>query len=129
RALPTSLASVPLAALGAPWSRVLAGVGAGIYALVGVIALLGLTVNPAILLVDRMQQRVRASGCSGGAAAIAAVRERTRPVLMTSCTTIAGLWPLALSTGDALEIWPPFATAVMGGLATATVLTLLVIPV
>src|SRR5690606_16702441 len=41
----------------------------------------------------------------------------------------AGLWPLALSTGDELEIWPPFATVVMGGLATSTVLTLLVIPV
>src|SRR5690606_34890743 len=76
-----------------------------------------------------MQQRVHASGCSGGAAAIAAVRERTRPVLMTSCTTIAGLWPLALSTGEELEIWPPFATVVIGGLATSTVLTLLVIPV
>src|SRR5690606_40830839 len=108
---------------------VFAGVGAGIYALVGVIALLGLTVNPAILLVDRMQQRVMASGASGGAAAIAAVRERTRPVLMTSCTTIAGLWPLALSTGEEFEIWPPFATVVIGGLATSTLLTLLVIPV
>lgn len=123
------LVSVPLTVLGATWSLVLAGVGAGIYALVGVIALLGLTVNPGILLVDRMQQRVLASGASGGAAAIAAVRERTRPVLMTSCTTIAGLWPLALSTGEELEIWPPFATVVMGGLATSTVLTLLVIPV
>ena len=123
------LVAVPLTVLGATWSLVLAGVGAGIYALVGVIALLGLTVNPAILLVDRMQQRVHASGCSGGAAAIAAVRERTRPVLMTSCTTIAGLWPLALSTGAELEIWPPFATVVMGGLATSTVLTLLVIPI
>jgi len=50
-------------------------------------------------------------------------------VLMTSCTTIAGLWPLALSTGDQYEIWPPFATVVMGGLATSTLLTLLVIPV
>ncbi|HEX6994909.1 MAG TPA: efflux RND transporter permease subunit [Gammaproteobacteria bacterium] len=123
------LVAVPLTVLGATWSLVLAGVGAGIYALVGVIALLGLTVNPAILLVDRMQQRVLGSGSSGGAAAIAAVRERTRPVLMTSATTIAGLWPLALSTGQELEIWPPFATVVMGGLATSTVLTLVVIPV
>lgn len=123
------LAAVPLTALGATWALVLAGVGVDMYALVGAIALLGLTVNPAILLVDRMQQRVRASNCSGGAAAIAAARERTRPVLMTSCTTIAGLWPLSLSTGNELEIWPPFATVVMGGLATSTLLTLLVIPV
>ena len=123
------LVAVPLTALGATWALVLAGVGVDIYALVGAIALLGLTVNPAILLVDRMQRRVKASGCSGGAAAIAAARERTRPVLMTSCTTIAGLWPLSLSTGKELEIWPPFATVVMGGLVTSTLLTLLVIPV
>jgi multidrug efflux pump subunit AcrB/ABC-type multidrug transport system ATPase subunit len=123
------LVAVPLTILGATWALVLAGVGAGVYALVGVIALLGLTVNPAILLVDRMQRRSLDAGASGGSAAIAAVRERTRPVLMTSCTTILGLWPLALSTGDEYEIWPPFATVVMGGLATSTLLTLLVIPV
>jgi multidrug efflux pump subunit AcrB/ABC-type multidrug transport system ATPase subunit len=123
------LIAVPLTILGATWALVFAGVGAGVYALVGVIALLGLTVNPAILLVDRMQRRLLTTGCSGGSAAMAAVRERTRPVLMTSCTTIAGLWPLALSTGEEFEIWPPFATVVIGGLATSTVLTLLVIPV
>ena len=123
------LLAVPLTILGATWALVLAGVGAGVYALVGVIALLGLTVNPAILLVDRMQRRSLDAGASGGSAAIAAVRERTRPVLMTSATTIAGLWPLALTTGDEFEIWPPFATVVMGGLATSTLLTLLVIPV
>ncbi len=123
------LVAVPLTALGATWALALAGVGIDMYALVGVIALLGLTVNPAILLVDRMQQRMRTSNCGGGAAAIAAARERTRPVLMTSCVTIAGLWPLSLSTGKELEIWPPFATVVMGGLVTSTLLTLLVIPV
>jgi multidrug efflux pump subunit AcrB/ABC-type multidrug transport system ATPase subunit len=123
------LVAVPLTILGAVWALVLSGVGAGVYALVGVIALLGLTVNPAILLVDRMQRRLLDTGCSGGSAAMAAVRERTRPVFMTSCTTIAGLWPLALSTGEQFEIWPPFATVVIGGLATSTLLTLLVIPV
>jgi multidrug efflux pump subunit AcrB/ABC-type multidrug transport system ATPase subunit len=123
------LVAVPLTALGATWALAFAGVGVNMYALVGVIALLGLTVNPAILLVDRMQQRMRTTGCSGGAAAIAAARERTRPVLMTSCVTIAGLWPLSLANGNELEIWPPFAAVVMGGLVTSTLLTLLVIPV
>jgi multidrug efflux pump subunit AcrB/ABC-type multidrug transport system ATPase subunit len=123
------LVAVPLTVLGAIWALALAGAGVDMYAMVGLIALLGLTVNPAILLVDRMQQRVRTSGCSGGSAAIAAARERTRPVLMTSCVTIAGLWPLSLSTGKELEIWPSFATVVIGGLATSTLLTLLVIPV
>ncbi|TAJ94005.1 MAG: ATP-binding cassette domain-containing protein [Gammaproteobacteria bacterium] len=123
------LVAVPLTVLGATWALVFADVGAGVYAMVGAIALLGITVNPAIILVDRMQRRIKRGRCSGGTAAITAVRERTRPVLMTSCTAIAGLWPLALSTGGEFEIWPPFATVVIGGLATSTLLTLLVIPV
>jgi multidrug efflux pump subunit AcrB/ABC-type multidrug transport system ATPase subunit len=123
------LLAVPLTVLGATWALVIAGLGADQMALVGAVALLGLTVNPAILLVDRMQQRVRRGAWTAGGAALAAVRERARPVLMTTCTTVAGLWPLALSTGRENEIWPPFATVVMGGLVTSTVLTLLVVPV
>ncbi len=122
------LAAVPLTVLGATWALVLSGTPAGMMALVGVVALIGVTVNPAILLVDRMQHRAR-RGWSAGAAALAAVRERARAVLMTTATTVAGLWPLALSTGRDLEIWPPFATVMMGGLATSALLTLLVIPV
>jgi multidrug efflux pump subunit AcrB/ABC-type multidrug transport system ATPase subunit len=123
------LFALPLTILGATWALVLAGMPAGPMALAGCVALLGLTVNPAILLVDRMQQRVLRSSWTAGAAALAAVRERTRPILMTTCTTVAGLWPLALATGRENEIWPPFAVVVMGGLATSSLLTLLVIPV
>ncbi|TDI50158.1 MAG: ATP-binding cassette domain-containing protein [Acidobacteria bacterium] len=123
------LLALPLTILGATWALVLAGMPANMMVLVGVLALIGLTVNPAILLVDRMQTRARSGGMSPGAAALAAVRERARPVLMTTTTTVAGLWPLALVTGRENEIWPPFATIVMGGLITSTLLTLLVIPV
>ena len=123
------LLALPLTILGATWALVLAGMPANMMVLVGVLALIGLTVNPAILLVDRMQTRARSGGMSPGAAALAAVRERARPVLMTTTTTVAGLWPLALVTGRENEIWPPFATTVMGGLITSTLLTLLVIPV
>ncbi|MBP7147435.1 MAG: efflux RND transporter permease subunit [Acidobacteria bacterium] len=122
------LVALPLTLIGATWGLIFSGLPADMMALVGAIALMGLTVNPAILLVDRMQERAR-KGASAGAAALAAVRERTRPVLMTTCTTIAGLWPLALATGEENEIWPPFATVVMGGLVTSTLLTLLVVPV
>ncbi len=116
--------------LGATWALFLAGLPLlDPMVLMGVVALIGLTVNPAILLVDRMQQRLRSGSWTAGAAALAAVRERTRPVLMTTMTTVAGLWPLALITGRENEIWPPFATVVMGGLLTSTLLTLLVIPV
>jgi multidrug efflux pump subunit AcrB/ABC-type multidrug transport system ATPase subunit len=121
--------SLPLTLLGATWALVLSGTPPDMMALVGALALIGLTVNPAILLVDRMQQRAWKGGRSAGAAALAAVRERARPVLMTAATTVAGLWPLALVTGSQNEIWPPFATIVMGGLVTSTLLTLLVIPV
>ena len=120
--------ALPLALLGATWVLLATGTPIGAMAGAGVVMLFGLTVNPAILLVDRMQQRIR-GGWSTGAAALASVRERTRPVLMTSATTIAALWPLALTTGRENEIWPPFAVVVMGGLATSTLLTLLVIPV
>ena len=123
------LISLPLTLLGATWALVFTGTPAGPMALVGALALVGLTVNPAILLVDRMQRRVRTGRTSAGGAALAAVRERVRPVLMTTATTVAGLWPLALVTGAENEIWPPFATVVMGGLVTSTVLTLLVMPV
>ena len=122
------LFALPLTVLGATWALVFTGMPLDIMAMLGALTLLGLTVNPAILLVDRMQQLVRA-GWSSGAAALAAVRERTRPVLMTTATTVAGLWPLALTTGRENEIWPPFATIVIGGLVTSTLLTLLIVPV
>jgi multidrug efflux pump subunit AcrB/ABC-type multidrug transport system ATPase subunit len=123
------LLALPLTVLGATWALVLSGMPAGMMGVVGALSLIGLTVNPGILLVDRMQQNARVGGMSAGAAALAAVRERARPVLMTTTTTVAGLWPLALVTGRANELWPPFATVVMGGLVTSTLLTLLVIPV
>ena len=123
------LLSLPITLLGATWAMVFAGVALGPMAMVGAVALIGLTVNPAILLVDRMQQLVLGAGWSPGAAAYAAVRERTRPVLLTMATTVAGLWPLAIATGREFEIWPPFATIVIGGLITSSLLTLLIIPV
>ena len=122
------LLALPLTLLGATWLLLLTGTPIGLMTSAGVFMLIGITVNPAILLVDRMQQRIR-GGWSAGAAALASVRERTRPVLTTSATTIAALWPLALSTGRENEHWPPFAIVVIGGLITSTLLTLLVMPV
>ena len=123
------LIALPLALLGSVWALVLTGMGFEAMAILGALVLIGLAVNPAVLLVDRMQQHALGAGRSAGAAALAAVRERARPVLMTSATTIAALAPLSIATGRENEIWPPFATLVIGGLATSTVLTLLVIPV
>ena len=121
--------ALPLTLLGAIWALVIAGTPFTALAIMGALMLVGLAVNPAILLVDRTQHLVLAGGWSAGAAALAAVRERTRPVLMTTATTVAALWPLALTTGRENELWPPFATIVIGGLVTSALLTLLVIPV
>jgi len=123
------LLALPLTLLGATWALVFAGMPLDLMAMLGGLVLFGLTVNPAILLVDRMQQLVLGGGWSSGAAALASVRERTRPVLMTTATTVAALWPLALVTGRENEIWPGFATIVIGGLVTSALLTLLIIPV
>jgi multidrug efflux pump subunit AcrB/ABC-type multidrug transport system ATPase subunit len=123
------LVALPLTVLGSTWALVFSGTPLGPMGLIGALSLIGLTVNPAILLVDRMQHHARIGSLSAGAAALAAVRERARPVLMTTTTAVAGLWPLALVTGRENELWPPFATVVMGGLITSTALTLLVIPV
>mgnify|MGYP003323322141 CR=1 FL=1 len=123
------LLAIPLTILGAAWALAIAGISFEMMAALGALVLFGLTVNPAILLVDRMQQLIREGGWSAGAAAYAAVKERTRPVLMTTATTIAGLWPLAIVTGRENEIWPPFATVVIGGLITSSLLTLMLIPV
>lgn len=125
---PLVLLTIPLTLVGALWGLVLTGTPFADMALAGLLVLAGLMVNPAILLVDRMQQLSRA-GFSRGAAALGAVKERTRPVLMTTATTIAALFPLAISTGRENEIWPPFAVVVMGGLVSVAVLTLIVIPV
>lgn len=123
------MVAVPLAILGTLWGLALTGLTfANPLAMAGFLVLIGLMVNPAILLIDRMQQLTRI-GYSSGAAAYAAVKERTRPVLLTAATTIAALWPLSLATGAEGEIWPPFAIVVMSGLATSALLTLIIVPV
>ena len=123
------MVAIPLTILGTLWGLALTGTGlSDPMVIAGVLVLIGLMVNPAILLIDRMQQFSRI-GYSSGAAAYAAVKERTRPVLLTTATTIAALWPLSLATGAENEIWPPFAIVVMSGLATSAIMTLIIVPV
>ena len=121
--------AIPLTILGAVWTLLLAGMGGDPSVVVGAIALFGITVNPAILLIDRMQRKTIDAGWSAGAAAFSAVRERTRPVLLTAATTIAALLPLTISKGVPNEVWPGFAVTIIGGLISSAILTLLVIPV
>lgn len=120
--------AIPLVIVGSLWGLVITGTPLAMMAFLGFFVLAGLSINPSILLLDRMQQFSRA-GFTRGGAAFAAVLERTRPVLMTTATTVAALFPLAITTGRENELWPPFAIVVMGGLVSSAVLTLIIIPV
>jgi multidrug efflux pump subunit AcrB len=93
----------------------------------GAIMAIGVAVANAILLVTFAEQ-ARAQGASPLQTAIDAARSRMRPVLMTSAAMIAGMIPMALALGEGAEATAPLGRAVIGGLAAATVATLIVLP-
>lgn len=121
------LASIPLALSGALLGLLLTGTTLQVTALIGVILLSGIVVNNGILLIDVLKGN-RERGEDLVVAAGKAGRARLRPILMTSATTILGMVPLALEIGDGAEMWAPMARSVVGGMASSTVLTLVVVP-
>ena len=118
------LSTIPLAAVGILPGLVLTGSPFGFQSLLGVIALVGIVVNNAIVLLDVVDSELHA-GSSVLAAVQRAIAQRTAPILLTTATTILGLLPLALSSST---LWPPLAWAVISGLAMSTLLTLIVVP-
>ena len=122
------LAAVPLAAAGVALVLWLTGQTINLMSLTGCVVLVGIVVNDAIIKIDFINQR-RERGMPFREAIEAAGRARFRPILMTTITTVLGLLPLALGLGAGAEIRAPLAIAVVGGLLSATVLTLLVVPV
>ena len=118
------LVTIPLAATGVVPGLVFAGQPFGFMSLLGVFALIGIVVNNAIVLIDVIDS-LRREGMPVEAAVREGVRRRTRPILLTTTTTVAGLLPLALSS---TSLWPPLAWAMISGLISSTVLTLLVAP-
>ncbi|MCJ7495233.1 MAG: efflux RND transporter permease subunit, partial [Deltaproteobacteria bacterium] len=96
--------------------------------LIGLIMLMGLVTKNAILLVD-FTKTLRSRGINRKEALITAGRTRLRPILMTTLAMIFGMLPLALALGQGAEMRAPMARAVIGGLITSTLLTLLVVPV
>ena len=118
------LLTVPLASVGVFPGLVLSGSPFGFQSVLGIIALVGIVVNNAIVLLDVIDQRL-AEGRSIQEAVAEAVARRTRPILLTTATTIAGLLPLAFSSST---LWPPMAWAIISGLLASTMLTLLVVP-
>ncbi len=98
-----------------------------LYTLYGIVALAGIAVNAAIVLISAGNQRLRA-GMSVLHATIYAARRRVIPILITSLTTVAGLFSLATGLGGKSLIWGPVATAIVWGLIFSTLLTLIVVP-
>ena len=122
------LVSVPLAAIGAVLALWIAGDGLNAMSGIGMVILIGIVVNDAIIKVDFINQK-RAEGDSKRDAILEAGRLRLRPILMTTVTTVLGLLPLAAGWGAGADLRAPLAVAVIGGLISATVLTLIVVPV
>jgi hydrophobic/amphiphilic exporter-1 (mainly G- bacteria), HAE1 family len=120
--------TLPLAVTGVILGLLATGYSFGITAFIGVIILVGVVVNNAIVLVDYTNQ-LREKGLNVRQALIEAGVTRLRPIIMTALTTMLGLLPLAIGAGEGAEIQAPMAIAVIGGLFTSTALTLVVIPV
>jgi multidrug efflux pump subunit AcrB len=120
--------SLPLAIVGAMLGLLLVQSDFGMISLIGIIFLLGLTNKNAILIVDYIKQ-LRKTGMNRREAILEAVPTRLRPILMTTASTILGMLPLALGVRAGVELRAPMAVAIIGGLITSTLLSLLVVPV
>ncbi|MDI6753511.1 MAG: efflux RND transporter permease subunit [Thermodesulfobacteriota bacterium] len=120
--------SLPLSIVGMAGMLLLTGGTINIMSLIGLIMLMGLVTKNAILLVD-FTKTLRGRGMIRREALITAGRTRLRPILMTTLAMIFGMLPLALALGQGAEMRAPMARAVIGGLITSTLLTLLVVPV
>ena len=97
-------------------------------AMIGMVILIGVVVNNAIVLVD-LTNRLREEGVERMKALLQAGQHRLRPILMTTCTTVCGLIPMALGNSQMIGMpYSPMGRAMIGGLIASTVLTLLVVP-
>lgn len=124
----TVMFTMPLALIGGLLLLFFTGQKFNVPSVIGFIMLAGIVVNNAIVLVDFINQ-LRARGTRTGEAVIEAGRKRLRPILMTALTTVLALVPMALRPGAGSELAQPMAVAVIGGLTTATFLTLFIIPI
>lgn len=123
----TIILTVPLAAVGAIGIFYLLNMPLNVMAFIGIIMLMGIAVNDSIILVDAINQQ-RWQGNTLVASIVQAGKQRIRPIIMTSLTTILALLPLTLGFGESAALRAPMALAVIGGLISSTILTLIVIP-
>ncbi|MFZ4666751.1 MAG: efflux RND transporter permease subunit, partial [Prochlorotrichaceae cyanobacterium] len=120
--------SLPLSIVGAMLGLLIAQSDVGMISLIGVIFLLGIVNKNAILIVDYTNQLKR-SGLNQREALLTAAPLRLRPIVMTTLSTILGMLPIALGWGAGAELRQPMAVAIIGGLTTSTILSLIVVPV
>ncbi len=119
--------SLPLAIIGALLGLFLAGSALSVISAIGIMMLMGLVTKNAILLIDFAKQRMQ-DNVSCNEALVDAARTRLRPILMTSAAMILGMLPIAFGVGPGSEARAPMAHAIIGGLITSTLLTLVVVP-
>ncbi len=123
----TILLTIPLAVVGSILIFFIMGKTLNIMAVIGIIMLVGIAVNDSIILIDRITQLIR-EGVDRKSAIVQAGQQRIRPIIMTSLTTVLALIPLTIGFGESASLRSPMALAVIGGLVTSTLLTLVVIP-
>jgi len=122
------LLTVPFSAAGGLLALPLAGLNLSVAALVGFIALFGISIQNSVILVSRIQELRRDRNFKMMEAIKEGATSRVRPMVMTSLMAMLGLLPMALSTGVGAETARPFAVVIIGGLLTGTVLTLFILP-
>lgn len=119
--------SIPFAMSGAFFALFLAGMKLSMTSLIGLIMLIGIVINNAILLVEFIGQNRETMGRDEAIAQAGSTR--MRPILMTTLTTVIGMLPMAIGIGEGLEIMAPMAVSIIGGLIMSTLITLFIIPV
>lgn len=122
------ICTLPLAYAGAMFALIITGNNISVPALIGLIVLSGILVNDGIIMVDFINQQRRLHGLELNKAIIEGSTARLRPILMTTATTVLGLFPLALGIGEGAELQAPMAITIIGGQITGTILLLLAVP-
>lgn len=120
--------SIPFAFSGVIFALLITNTTLSVIAALGAVMLVGIVVKNAIVLVDYINL-MRERGFELDEAIAMSGKSRLRPVLMTAMTTILGMLPLALSTGEGAEIWSPMGISVIGGLIASTIITMVIVPV
>jgi HAE1 family hydrophobic/amphiphilic exporter-1 len=115
--------------MGVAWAHLLAGIDLDFLGMVGMVLLVGIVVNNGIVLIDYVN-RLREDGHERSEAILLAAHRRFRPIMMTAMTTICGMLPLLFGGPNQIGLsYTSFAWTLIGGLVSATLLTLLVVPI